>query len=372
MKRRGRRWVVGVALVVGAGVALIVALVGRSAPKPLDPALVVTAERTTLDIEILETGRIAPIESVKLKSKVAGQVTEVRVEEGQVVKRGQVLVLLDPTDYEREVARAGAEIAVARANIDYARLDVARKRQGVAAKVTSRAELDQAEYQLRSALANLRTSEVALRSAQDRVEYTTIVSPIDGTVIRKEIEVGEVVTPGVQATFEGRSLLTVADLTTLIVVVELNQIDVAKVRLGAKATVNVDALPKRPLEAVVTKIAPASVKPTSGQVEVFPIEATLQPFDVPVRPGMTADVRLLVDSKPNVLVLPIEAVDQSEEAPKVRRVLDEGAEGQRTEMREVALGASSDQQYEILSGLSPGDRVLISPPSVEGKDFAKR
>src|SRR5439155_13276478 len=121
----------------------------------------------------------------------------------------------------------------------------------------------------------------------------------------------EVVTPGVQATFEGKALLTVADLSTLLVKADLNQIDVAKVKIGQDVTLTLDALPGRKYEAKITKIAPASTLPKGKDVDVFPVEATLLSRDgeaTGIRPGMTADVRVHIDIKKSVLSLPIEAV----------------------------------------------------------------
>jgi HlyD family secretion protein/macrolide-specific efflux system membrane fusion protein len=366
LKRRTRwrwRWLLGGLVLLG-GAAVM--LGGRSSAQQIDPSALVRVERGVLKLDVLETGRIQPSERVELKSKVAGQVAAVHVEEGQQVHKDQVLVLLDPTDYERDVARAQAEIAAAQAAIAYARLRLARTQQGVAQRVQPQAELDTAQYELQAALARLRSAEVALSAAQDRVRYTTIRSPIDGTVIQKGIEVGEVVTPGVQATFEGKPLLTVADLSTLLVRVELNQIDVAKVPLGAKVTVHVDALPGRAYEARVTRIAAASTRPASGSVEVFTIEATLSPADPAIKPGMTADVRIALDQKADVLLLPLEAVREKDGRATVTVVRAEGTPEQTSESVEVKLGAASDRQQEIIAGVAEGDRVWVNPPSAEG------
>ncbi|MEY2935964.1 MAG: hypothetical protein RL033_6713 [Pseudomonadota bacterium] len=357
------RWLLVLLFVLGGTVAL---LNRRSGAQPIDPAALVQVQRGLLALDILETGRIQPSERVELKSKVAGQVAEVRVEEGQQVHKDQVLVLLDPIDYEREVARAQAEIVAARATVDYSRLRLARTQQAVLQHVQPQAELDAAQYELQAAVARLRTTEVALSAAQDRVRYTTIRSPIDGTVIQKGIEVGEVVTPGVQATFEGKPLLTVADLSTLLVRIELNQIDVAKVSLGAKVTVKVDALPGRTFEATVTRIAAASSKGGISSVEVFPIEATLSPADSAIKPGMTADVRIALERKLDVLLLPLEAVRDKGGSATVTRVRAERTPEQTTEIVQVEVGAANDRQQEIIGGVAEGDRIWVNPPSAGG------
>jgi RND family efflux transporter MFP subunit len=229
-------------------------------------------------------------------------------------------------------------------------------------------ELDAARHALAEKDISVRLAQVALSAAQDRLRYTKIASPMDGTVIQRGIEPGEVVTPGVQSTFDGKALLTVADLATLVVKVDLNQIDVAKVRLGQAAKLTLDALPGKTYEAKVTKIAPASVRQQGREVDVFPIEAELALVDGLIKPGMTADVRVRLEEKLGVLSLPIEAILDEKGKSYVTRVVD-GPDGkQATEKVEVALGARNDREVEVVSGLDEGGRVLINPPSAAANE----
>jgi RND family efflux transporter MFP subunit len=297
---------------------------------------------------------------------VAGQVLTVHVREGDRVKKGDALLLLDPTDYAREVARAEAEVLKAKNAIGFAELAHARAVRGVAQSVATPVELETKDYELAERRAALKTAEVALATAQDRVRYTRIVAPLDGTVIQRGIEPGEVVTPGIQSTFEGKPLLTVADLSTLLVKVNLNQIDVAKVSVGREATLTLDALPGKTYHAVVTKVAPASVKPQKDKdLEVFPIEAEIRATDGLIKPGMTADVRVHLDAKDNVLFVPVEAVIKEGGKNLVVKVLDDGSEKgkpPRTERVEVETGVRNDREVELVTGIGEGDRVLIHPP----------
>ncbi|WP_434045805.1 MULTISPECIES: efflux RND transporter periplasmic adaptor subunit [Sorangium] len=360
-RRRLWPWLVGALALAGAGAGAVA--MTRGGPPPIDPALVVTAKRGDLAVEILETGRIEAREKVELKSKVSGQVAEVLADEGARVAKDQLLLVLDPTDYEREVARAEAEVAQARAAAGYARRVVERRSAGVEARVIPAEELDLAKHELAANTIAVRLAEVSLNAAKDRLRYTKISSPLDGTVIQRNIEPGEVVTPGVESTFDGKALLTVADLSTLVVKVDLNQIDVAKVALGQPATLTLDALPGKTYTAKVTKIAPASVKLEDRQVDVFPVEAELLQVDDLIKPGMTADVRIRLDSRPGVVSLPIEAVTEESGKQMVTRVVD-GPDGkQTTEKVEVALGARNDREVEVKSGVEEGARVLINPPS---------
>jgi HlyD family secretion protein/macrolide-specific efflux system membrane fusion protein len=360
--RRKKRWpwFLVVASIVGGG--LLVAQRSRAKPPPIDPAQIVTATKKALEVEILETGRVEPKEKVDLKSKVAGQAQSVLVQEGATVKKGDVLLVLDPVDYQRELARADADCAQAAAALDFATLARTRAERGVAQGVASHAELDQASHEARTKTVAVRAAEVARSVAQDRLRYTKLVSPIDGVVIARGIEPGETVVPGVQSTFDGKALLTVADLSALLVKVNLNQIDAAKVGVGRDATLTLDALPGRTYHAVITKIAPASVKLTGKDQEVFPVEARIDAPDGLVKPGMTADVRIHLDAKAGVLAVPLEAVVKESGRSYVTRIASDRS-GERREKVEVALGLRNDREVEITSGLEEGARVMLRPAS---------
>lgn len=362
--RRARRrwpWLFGLLLFIGLGLFLV----RRSGAKtpPVDAALVVTAKRGLLAIEIIETGRVVPREKIDLKSKLAGEVVEVRVDEGARVTKGQLLLVLDPTDYQRDVARAETDVAQAKNALELARINLDRKQAGVRESVMPALELDAARHDLTAKTVAVRASQVALGAALDRVRYTKIFSPIDGTVIQRNIQPGEVVTPGIVSTFDGKALLTVADLSGMVVKVDLNQIDVAKVRAGQSATLTLDALPGKTYEASLTKIAPASVKPPGKDLEVFPVEAQLTQVDGLIKPGMTADVRIHLDAKPNVLFLSLEAIRKENGKSFVTRVKSDPKSGQQTEKIEVTLGARSDREVEITSGIEENDQILINPAS---------
>jgi len=362
------QWPLGLGLLLALGIAGAALARASSGAPPLDPARVVTATRGTLGLEILETGRVEPREKIELKSKLAGSVVAVRADEGDRVRKGDVLVQLDPTELEREVAAAEAELERTRAGIDLSRLTLARTRRAIEERVLPSAELDVAEHELRSRLAEQRLLEVRLGAARDRARDTRIRAPIDGTVIQRATEVGEVVVPGVQATLNGKPLLTIADLSVLLVKVDLNQIDVAKVRPGALASVSFDALPGKTYSAKITRVAPASSRPSDKDLDVFPVEAELLAADEAIKPGMTADVRIQLEQRANAIMVPIEAVAKANGRSTVTRVLD-GEREPRTEQVEVTLGARNDRELELLSGLNAGDRVLIDPPSAAASEM---
>ncbi len=380
VRRRGlvRRlmiWLVVVPLVAVGGIVALRQGRGGAASE-LDKALTAVVKRADLDVVVLETGRVEPRLQTQIKSKVGGQVTEVSVEEGQKVKTGQVLLRIDPTDYRRDVARMEAETSQYREAVGFTRLQLVRSEKAQAGSIAPAAEVDQARHETAMARARLRSAEVALETARDRLRYADIEAPFDGTIIQRTIQPGEVVVPGVTATVEGKALLVLADLSVLLVKIDLNQIDVARVQRGQKTEVSLDALPGKTFTGAVTRVAPAAAVSARGgnqghAPDVFPVEAALDASQdlSAIKPGMTADVRILVDRKPKVLLLPIEAV-VVEKGKSFVHALETGKDGKPiTTRKEIAVGARSDRDLEVKSGLSEGARVLIKPPPAEERKF---
>jgi HlyD family secretion protein/macrolide-specific efflux system membrane fusion protein len=368
--RKRRTWL---PLAIGLSVValLVLAVVKRSGagPKPIDQALITKVKRGDLAIEVLETGKVQPREKVDVKSKVPGQVAKVFVEAGDKVKKGQLLLQLEPVDYERQVAKTEADVAAAENALEFAQLQLERRQRGLEARGVAQSDVDFAMSDVKAKKVALQTAKVAYNAASDQLRYTHILAPINGTVTERGIQQGEVVTPGVQATFDGKALLTVADLSVLIVKADLNQIDVAKVRMGQKVTVTLDALPGKTYDATITKIAPASVTPKDKQVDVFPVEATLTTADALIKPGMTADVRIHIEKKEKVLSLPIEAVVKEGGKQYVTRVTVGDKGKQKTDKVEVKVAARNEREVEITDGVKEGEQVVIKPASSAENEY---
>jgi RND family efflux transporter MFP subunit len=273
-----------------------------------------------------------------------------------------MLLRIDPTDYRREVARMEAETAQQRESLAFADIQLRRSEQARAAAVAPAAELDQARHESALNRARLQSTEVSLATARDRLRYTVIDAPFAGTIIQRNVQPGEVVVPGVTATVEGKPLLVLADMTVLLVETDLNQIDVARVRVGQKTEVTLDSLPDRKFKATVTRVAAASTV-VNGR-DTFPVEAALDGAQdlSEIKPGMTADVRILIEKRPQVLVLPIEAVVREKGTNFVQAITRTPDGKSHTERREVKLGARNDREVEVQNGLAEGAQVMIKPP----------
>jgi membrane fusion protein, macrolide-specific efflux system len=369
-KRRGffQRRLVWLGMLVGVcAVAVLVARRGSSASDKERNALTATVKRADLDVVVLETGRVEPLLQTQIKSKVGGQVVEVAVQEGQKVKKGQLLMRLDATDFRREVTLREAEIMQAREAVAYAAIQLGRAEKARSVAIAPAAEFDQVAHEAALAKARLKSAEVALEVARDKLRYTGLEAPFDGTIIQRNVQPGELVIPGMSAMVEGKPALVLADMSVLLVKTDLNQIDVANVSVGQPAEVTLDALPGKKFTATVSRVAAAAT--TLNGRDSFPVEAALDnKQDLrAIKPGMTADVRVLIEKRTKVLVLPIEAV-VSEKDKHIIHVMDRppGGGAPKTRETEVQVGARNDREIEIKGGVKEGAEVMIKPPAVKG------
>ncbi|MGE5707650.1 MAG: efflux RND transporter periplasmic adaptor subunit [Bacteroidota bacterium] len=378
-------------------------------------------QRGDIKVTVSETGTIQPLVKVEIKSKVAGQVDKLFVDVGETVKKGQLLIQLDTTDMERSLAqsRADRDIALARyqrlkagsrpeeireaeaqlterrASLERTTADFLRAQAALKANTLTPREAESAKSEhesaqamfeeakarlrmlrigsriedIREAKAQLDKAEVSLRAAEDQLSYASIRSPMDGTVIKRGIEAGEMVSPGVSATAQGTSMLTVADLNQLVIQSDLNQIDTGKVEKKQSVEIRIDAAPGKVFSGHVWKVAPAAEKSsdTTSNIQVFPTKTkidreAIQEAGELLKPGMSADIDIQVQTKKNTLYLPIEAVvrGKGNEGTVTVKPLDPK---KKEETRKIKLGVSNDHQLEILEGLSEGDEVLIKPTS---------
>lgn len=361
--RRRRTWPYLTVAVVLLGAGSAYAL---RAPKQekIDQTMVVTAKRAPLVVEVIDVGRVEAFEEVEILSKVAGRVAEVLVKDGDTVKKGDPLILLDTRDYGRVVARERALLDTAQAKVNYAKRQFEKKRELAREGLLSALDFDVAERELELMELDVRTAHVTLTQAEDRLRDARIVAPASGTAIRRKIEPGEMVIPGVESTFEKRALLMIADLSRLVIKIELNQIDVSKVRLGQRVTATFDGLPDEKFAARVTEISPASTK--AKDLDVFPIKAELDQPDPRIKPGMTADVRVHIEEKPAAVTVPIESVTHEAGKAFVKRII-ERQKDRHTERVEVVLGTQNDRFAEVVSGLNEGEQVLLDPPAAKAE-----
>ena len=274
-----------------------------------------------LKITVAATGRVEPDLEVVVKSKASGEIVEFSFEEGDVVKRGEVVVRLDPQIERSRLNQAKANLLMAEAksekakiSLKDARIRLERQRRLFADRIVSQQDLDNAQIVFEKSGTDIKIAEAevmrlreALIEAEDRLNDTEITVPITGTILEKFVEEGQIITSGTSSTTEGTSLFNMADLNKIYISANVDETDVGKVQPGQYVSITADAYPGWNFNGKVIRIAP------KGRVE-----STITVFDVIVevrdkeksrlKPLMTANVEILTDLRKGALLVSSEAV----------------------------------------------------------------
>jgi HlyD family secretion protein len=365
-----------------------------------------TASNRDLVAAVNASGWIRPNRRVDVQSDVQGRIIQLQVEEGQVVKRGQVLLRIDPTQMEQAQVRARAALSEAqaraaqqRANTLQAQRNFERYRMLFERDTTlvSRQALEESEtaYDVQRELLDAADYGVAqaratLGEADDRLAKTIIRAPMDGTITRLEVEEGETAIIGTMNN-AGSLLLTIADLAVMEAVVQVDETDIPEIELGDSASIVIDAFPDRSFAGRVTEISHSSVRPPEslqggtgagqGQAVDFEVVITLDTPPPGLRPDLSASADIVTDKRSNVLAIPIIALTVREQGD-VQALPQEdpaaqaaaAAAGARTDVEgvfvvragkaefvPVKVGIAGREHFEVLAGLSAGDSVVAGP-----------
>lgn len=332
------------------------------------------------------SGEVKPKKNINISAHVPGRIVKIGVVEGQEVKAGDFLLKLDSTQYEANAERDRALIQSYKAQLIQAEARLKREENNYArqkklydSQLISLEQLESAKVQYDIALAEVRAirhqiqqAEASLKSTLDSLAKTVYNSPIDGIITSLRVEEGEVAVIGTMNN-PGTVLMTIADLSEMEVEVEVDETDVVGVRLGQRAEVKVDALPNQTLAGIVTKIGSSAIeKLTSTQREArdFLVTITLENPPRTLRPGLSASADIITAEKKGVLAVPISALIVKEEegkpsSPKEKKEV-EGVyvvEAGRAKFCPVSKGIMGGLLIEIISGLEPGQEVIVGPYS---------
>ncbi len=289
-------------------------------------------------------GTIAAMRDVVVSSETAGRITRMMVKVGDAVREGQPLVIVDDELKAIAVEQARAQLLAAETNYkkatkDFQRADTLYKTGDVAD-----VELEANRLALRSAEAQFKSAQVALKLAQRQYEDTRIKSPIPGVIASKKVEVGEMVSPG-------REVANVVDISNVKVKLSIEEGQIGKIRLNQPVTLRVDPAPDRTFEGTIYTIGSKTETQTGHS---YPVEVVVRNKDLIVlKVGMFARVDIRTNSAVNALTISKESLVGAEGNPAVYVVEDSVAR-----LRTVRLGLRSGDSYQVLDGLKQGDLVV--------------
>jgi HlyD family secretion protein len=308
--------------------------------------------RRDIIVSAQASGTVQPDTTVEVKSKASGEILDLAVETGQVVKRGALMVRVDPRIPRNAVAQAQADLQVAQARLTNAssqkrRADELFKSQSITEQEHEQALLDHA-----NANAEVIRARVALDNARDQLDDTNVRAPINGTIIEKQVERGQVISSPTNDVGGGTVLLKMADLNLVQVRTLVDETDIGKIEPGQRATVTVDAFPMRPFSGTVLKIEPQAL--TEQNVTMFPVLVRIDNRQGLLRPGMNAEVEVHVGRRDNVLAVPNAAL---------RTQRDVGSAAQ-------VLGLNPESVQQQLAAAQPARRDSTDAPTAAGDTAA--
>ena len=351
---------------------------------------------------VTANGKIQPETEVKISPDVSGEIVELHVKEGDFVQKGTLLFKIKPEIYISSRDRAAAtlnstksRLAQVEAQMIQAELAFNRSKKLFEENTISKADFEQAESQykvakaeMESAQYSVKSSEASLKEANENLIKTTVYSPMTGTISSLLVEQGERVVGANMMT--GTEVLRVADLNRMEVVVDVNENDIIRVKLGDTAIVEVDAYLDRDFKGVVTEIANSAntLGTTSDQVTNFKVRILIlkesyedlisEKNPSPFRPGMSASVDIYTSSKANVMTVPIQAVttrtDTTITDPAAKndiRTLVFVSDGTYALARDVTTGIQDNVNIEILSGLTGEEDVIVQPFTAISKKLSE-
>jgi HlyD family secretion protein len=389
-------------IIWGSVVAVIVLLIAggvfaatRGGTK-IDPSKLAKVEKGDLAKSVVATGKVTPITKVEVKSKASGIVKKLLVDYGDRVKKGQLLAQLDKVEIEAQVEQSKAGLEAAQANLKSSQADFERAKvdaEGPDVPVLKRAydratsmakdgvvsasALDDAEKNYEMALnkqnvskaqvtvlkakiaqsqANVAQDEANLKQLEEQLSYTDIISPIDGIVLSRDVQMGDAVSSILVLGSSATLVMTLGDTSEVYVKGKVDESDIGKVYLGQRARIKVESFKDKTFDGKVTKIYPMGGE--KDNVTTFEVRVSIQNPGGELKAEMTANAEIILEEHKNVLQIPEGAIlyDKDKKA-SVEIPNPKGKEGK--DKVAVNIGISNGAKTEVLSGLKEGDQVVL-------------
>jgi len=349
-------WIIaGVVVAVAATAAVRYGRESDRTEPPADAFRLVAVKRGSVDLTVSASGVIEPIRRVEIRSQASGQVLELPIQEGEEVAKGDLIARLDATDARADLERARANLEIAEVEDRQKGHDLERARGLFQRTLVSEAEVDAAELAASRAGAELLLARAELQRAQDRFEDTVIRSPVDGTVLDRAVEEGQIISSATSSASGGTVIASIADMRRVQVTAAVNEIDIGRIEPGMESTIVADAYPERRFTGRVIRIAPEAK--IVQNVTLFDVLIEVENPGL-LKSGMNCQATIELLRRDDVLVVPVEALVEPTRGGGEVTVQVASAAG--LEERAVKLGLRNWRVAEVLEGLQEGDEVRVS------------
>lgn len=315
-------------------------------------------ERRPIKVQVVATGQVQPVYKVEIKSKASGEVLSLKLNEGDFVKKGMVIALIEKTDALAAYNQAKADLSVAQATLKQVETNTERSRKLFEQKLISELEMDAARLELEQRKAQLIRAQAAFDQAQIRLNDCVVRSPIDGLVLDKPVDEGQVIMGGLNTVSGGTTILTIADMSRVYVYANIDEVDVGKIKLGQEAQIVADAFPEEKFTGKVLRIDPLAK--VEQNVTRFPVVIEVPNPKYRLLAGMNATVTITVYDNPNALAVPVEALEEIKEGMRNsvgRTAADFGGRGERN--RDIPDSVQKARRKQFQERIAAGDSIAL-------------
>jgi HlyD family secretion protein len=395
-KNKRKFWLWTGLIVLVAAAALGVAVTARGNTTKFEPSQLGKAELGDIARSVVATGKVQPITKVEVKSKASGIVTRLDTDINAQVKQGQVLAQLDQQEILDQVAAQKAQLTAAESNahaaaasIEYDRVNAQapdlpmykntyeRNREMSKQGLVPTQSLDDAQQKylsavntrdkavsqisvdtskLRQAQAQVAQAQASLKQLEEQLSYTTVTSPMDGTILSRDVEIGDAVSSILVLGSTATLVMTIGDVTQVYVQGKVDESDIGKVYLGQAARIKVESFKDKTFLGKVTKIAPLGVE--KDNVTTFEVRVSIDNPGGELKANMTANAEILLEEHKKVLTVPEQAVLYDKERNASVEVPDPKTKTGRRKV-DIKAGISNGTKTEVLAGLKENDIVIL-------------
>ncbi len=319
----------------------------------------VIVERGTFQIIVMANGVVKSIDRIEIKSKASGEIVELPVEEGDFISQGDLIARLDQKDERAEVAQAQADFDIAKAELKQAQNTFERRNKLFQDNLISEEEQGQITLDLAVAKGKVIQTSTTLERAQERLSEAVVRAPIDGIILQKYVEEGQIIASGVSNVSGGTPIVDIADMSSVYIETGIDEIDIGKVQIGNSATVIADAYPELEFNGKIVRIAPEAK--VEQNVTLFDLVVEVKNNDGKLRSGMNTRVEIEIVKKENVLLAPAitmqipdvkDLEDYQKREANIREVLLK--QGDKFVPQIVEIGLYNFKQVIILAGVEEG------------------
>jgi HlyD family secretion protein len=315
-------------------------------------------EKGTFRILVTANGGVIPIDRVEIKSKASGLVEDLPVEQGDYIKRGDLIARLDQKDERAAVSQAQADFDIATAELKKSQREYERRNELFTQNLVSEEEREQIELSLAIAKGKLVQATTALDRAKERFSESVVRAPIDGVILQKYVEMGQIIASGISNVSGGTPIVDIADMSSVHIQAGVDEIDIGKINVGQPATVIADAYPEIKFNGTIVRIAPEAK--IEQNVTLFDVIIEVQNPEGKLKSGMNTSIEITIVERENVLLVPNIALQSSEEnKPGKNTRIVMLKKGNNFEPQWVEIGLDNFKDVEILSGLNEDDIVGV-------------